>query len=94
MKWVIIIETWYKCLARELAPRIQVNCLIPGQMDTEEVRQRYNLDSPEALARVAGAIPMGRIGSLDDVTQMVDSILGARYTTGVNFYANGGDLMP
>ena len=82
-----------KCLARELAPRIQVNCLIPGQMDTAEVRDRYKLDQPEELAQVLGGIPMGRIGSLDDVTQMVDAILGARYTTGTTFYTTGGMYM-
>jgi NAD(P)-dependent dehydrogenase (short-subunit alcohol dehydrogenase family) len=82
-----------KCLARELAPRIQVNCLIPGQMDTQEVRSRYHLDRPEELERVVGGIPMGRIGTLEDVTHMVDSILSARFTTGANLFVNGGDFM-
>lgn len=82
-----------KCLARELAPRIQVNCLIPGQVDTPEVRTRYRLDEPDARERVVSAIPMGRIGALEDVTQMVDAILAAKFTTGANFFANGGDFM-
>jgi NAD(P)-dependent dehydrogenase (short-subunit alcohol dehydrogenase family) len=82
-----------KCLAQELAPRIQVNCLIPGQVDTPEVRTRYHLDRPEELERVASAIPMGRIGALQDVTHMADSILQARFTTGACFFVNGGDLM-
>lgn len=82
-----------KCLARELAPRIQVNCLIPGQMDTPEVRMRYNLDRPEELDKVVAGIPMGRIGAVEDVTQLIDAILGARFTTGASFFANGGDFM-
>ena len=82
-----------KCLARELAPRIQVNCLIPGQMDTPEVRSRYDLDKPEELGRVVSGIPMDRLGALEDVTRMVDSILASRFTTGANFFANGGDFM-
>ena len=82
-----------KCLARELAPRIQVNCLIPGQMDTKEVRDRYRLDEPEELGKVLSGIPLGRIGTLEDVTHMVDSMLSAGFTTGTNFFANGGDFM-
>ncbi len=82
-----------KCLARELAPRIQVNCLIPGQVDTPEVRTRYQLDKPEELESVVASIPMGRIGALQDVTRMVDSILESEFTTGANFFANGGDFM-
>ena len=82
-----------KCLARELAPRIQVNCLVPGQTDSPEVRARYNLDDPEACARVVSGIPMGRLGELADVTHMVDAILASRFTTGANFFVNGGDFM-
>ena len=51
-----------KCLARELAPRIRVNCLIPGQVDTPEVRTRYHLDRPEARDKVVSGIPMGHRG--------------------------------
>ncbi len=87
------VLTLTKCLARELAPRIQVNCLTPGQVDTPEVRTRYQLDRPEELEKVVSGIPMGRIGALEDVTHMVDNILGARFTTGANFFANGGDFM-
>lgn len=82
-----------KCLARELAPRIQVNCLIAGQVDTPEVRTRYHLDKPEELERLVSGIPMGRIGTLEDVNRMVDNILDAKFTTGANFFANGGDFM-
>ena len=82
-----------KCLARELAPRIQVNCLIPGQVDTPEVRTRYHLDRPGELEKVASGIPMGRIGAVEDVTHMVGSILEARFTTGTCFFVNGGDFM-
>jgi len=83
-----------KCLARELAPRIQVNCLIPGSVDTPDVRERYRIDTPEGLEAVVSHIPMGRIGTLQDITHMVDAMLDARFTTGVNFYVNGGDFMP
>lgn len=82
-----------KCLARELAPRIRVNCLIPSAVDTQEVRERYHLDQPEGLAKVLGGIPMNRVGALEDVCGMIDCILAARFTTGATFYVNGGEYM-
>ena len=70
-----------------------MNCLIPSAVDTEEVRERFHLDRPEGLVKVISGIPMGRIGALEDVTQMVDAILGAKFTTGSTFFVNGGEFM-
>lgn len=82
-----------KCMARELAPRIQVNCLIPSAVDTEEVRERFHLDTAEGMKKVVSGIPMARLGAHEDVIQMVESILGAKFTTGQNFFVNGGEYM-
>lgn len=82
-----------KCLALELAPKIQVNCLIPGSVDTGEVRERYNLDTTEGYTKLVESIPMGRLGALEDVVHMVDCILNAKFTTGENFFVNGGEYM-
>jgi NAD(P)-dependent dehydrogenase (short-subunit alcohol dehydrogenase family) len=82
-----------KCMARELAPRIRVNCLTPSAVDTEEVRERYALDTEAGLQRVLSGIPMGRLGAHGDVVQMVECILGAEFTTGASFFVNGGEFM-
>jgi len=82
-----------KCMARELAPQIRVNCLTPSAVDTEEVRERYALDTTEGLGKVLAGIPLNRLGAHADVTHMVDSILGAHFTTGTNFFVNGGEFM-
>ncbi len=82
-----------KCMARELAPRIRVNCLTPNAVDTEEVRERYELDTEEGLSRVVSGIPMGRLGEHSDVTHMVDCILDAPFVTGATFFVNGGEFM-
>lgn len=82
-----------KCLARELAPRIQVNCLVPSAVDTQEVRERYGLDKAESLAKLLAGIPIDRLGAPEDVTQMVEAILGARFTTGATFFVNAGEYM-
>ena len=87
------ILSFTKCLALELSPRIQVNCLIPSAVDTPEVRERYKLDTKEGYDSVVNGIPMGRLGKTEDVTQMVNCILSSNFTTGSTFYVNGGEYM-
>ena len=82
-----------KCLALELAPRIRVNCLVPGSVQTREVVDRYHLETDEGLKTELASLPMGRLGEFEDITWMVDCIIGAKFTTGANFYANGGQYM-
>lgn len=82
-----------KCLALELAPRVRVNCLIPGSIKTKEVRERYNLETKEGLRAELASLPMGRLGEFSDVIQMVECLIAAEFTTGENFYVNGGQYM-
>ena len=82
-----------KCLALELSPKIQVNCLIPSAVDTPEVRERYKLDTKEGFDSVVNGIPMGRLGKTEDVTHMINCILSSNFSTGSTFYVNGGEYM-
>ena len=84
-----------QCLALELAPQIRVNCVIPGYIDTDEIRTRYSLSESENLKRVIGTIPMGRLGTADDMFKVIDFIINeSDYITGQNFPVNGGHFMP
>ena len=82
-----------KCMARELAPRIRVNCLVPGSIKTREVIDRYDLETEEGLAKELATLPMGRLGEFSELIKMVECIIEAEFTTGANFYVNGGQLM-
>ena len=82
-----------KCMALELAPKIQVNCILPSAVDTPEVRERYNLDTDDGMKKVLNGLPIGRIGDVSDVTRMVRCIIGSKYTTGATFLVNGGEYM-
>ena len=82
-----------KCMALELAPRIRVNCLVPGSVKTREVIDRYFLETDEGLQKELATLPMGRLGEFEDIIHIVNSMINAKFTTGANFYANGGQYM-
>lgn len=83
-----------KCLALELAPKIRVNCIIPGFIETEEVMTRYNLYQKQNYDATISTIPMGRFGTPDDIFKMADFIIeNSEYITGQNFFVDGGHFM-
>ncbi|NXY97320.1 SDR family oxidoreductase [Streptomyces sp. BR123] len=84
-----------KCLALELAPAIRVNCLIPGMIDTEELRTRWRLDDPERMAQTLDEIPVRRIGTTEDVADALEFMVGpaATYLNGQKVIIDGGQFM-
>jgi 3-oxoacyl-[acyl-carrier protein] reductase len=84
-----------KCLAVELAPRVRVNCLIPGAIETEELVTRLRLDDPEARARLLTEIPQRRIGTPEDVADALEFLVGpgSGYLTGQKIIVDGGQFM-
>ncbi|MBT2383365.1 SDR family NAD(P)-dependent oxidoreductase [Streptomyces sp. ISL-11] len=84
-----------KCLALELAPRIRVNCLIPGMTWTEELVERFHLDDPVARESVLRQIPQRRIGSTSDIADALEFLTGASsaYITGQKLIVDGGQFM-
>lgn len=83
-----------KCMALELAPHIRVNCVVPGYIDTDELMTRYSLSDPERRQQVESTIPLGRLGTPDDICKTVLFLIrDAEYITGQNFFVNGGHFM-
>jgi acetoacetyl-CoA reductase/3-oxoacyl-[acyl-carrier protein] reductase len=84
-----------KCLALELAPRVRVNCLIPGMTETEELVVRYRLDDPTARAAVVAEIPQARIGTPEDVADGLEFLISpaSTYLTGQKLVVDGGQFM-
>lgn len=81
-----------KALAREIGSRgITVNCVAPGFIDTDMTR----VLSDEQKDHLQAQIPLGRLGSVDDIAQsclFLASDAGA-YITGVTLHVNGGMYM-
>jgi 3-oxoacyl-[acyl-carrier protein] reductase len=81
-----------RSLAREIGSRgITVNCVAPGFIDTDMTRAL-----PEAQREaLRGQIPLGRLGSPDDVAAAVRFLAspGGAYVTGTTLHVNGGMYM-
>jgi 3-oxoacyl-[acyl-carrier protein] reductase len=84
-----------KSLAVELAPRITVNCVAPGWVDTEMAAEPYAQDSGGGRRAIERTIPLGRVASADDVAGPIVFLCSelARHITGEILNVNGGSVM-
>ena len=84
-----------KCFARELAPWAQVNCLMPGFTETEDVVKRFGLDDPVVRAKLLEEIPMGRLATVEEIADGA-LVLASKFSdlmTGQVLAINGGSYM-
>ncbi len=74
-----------RVLALELAPKIRVNSVAPGTV-------AFPPDfSPESKSAILKNIPMGRVGSPDDIAKAVCYLVGeGSYVTGQSLAVDGG----
>jgi NAD(P)-dependent dehydrogenase (short-subunit alcohol dehydrogenase family) len=85
-----------KTLALEVASHgIMVNAIAPGPVDTPLPRGG-RLYSDEEKRRMGEALPLGRIGRVEDLASMVLFLASdaCQWFTGQIVYQNGGDIMP
>lgn len=78
-------------LALELAPAIRVNAVSPGQVPTEAFREVLGVGD-EALAALAAATPLGRLGTPEDIAAAVLYLVSpaGSWVTGENLLVAGG----
>ena len=76
-----------KALAKELAPsKVRINCVSPGVIDTQ-----MNADlTGEEMEQLVAQIPIGRIGSPEDVAKACVYLAEADYVTGEVLSVGGG----
>jgi NAD(P)-dependent dehydrogenase (short-subunit alcohol dehydrogenase family) len=86
------LESLARSLALELAP-VRVNAVSPGIIDTpiraampEEARR-------DMLAKTAAALPVGRVGSGEDIARQILSFMTIGFATGSIVYLDGGALI-
>jgi NAD(P)-dependent dehydrogenase (short-subunit alcohol dehydrogenase family) len=86
------LESLARSLALELAPA-RVNAVSPGIIDTpiraampEEARR-------DMLAKTAAALPVGRVGSGEDIARQILAFMTIGFATGSIVYLDGGALI-
>lgn len=81
-----------KSLAVELAPKITVNCVAPGWVDTEMSAKPY---AREGRRKIEQTIPLGRVASAEDVAGPIVFLCSslARHITGEVLNVNGGSVL-
>ena len=97
------VDALTRTLALEWAPdRITVNAVAPGPVPTEGVRKAFTPpgggagpDVPAMDEFVAGAIPLGRWGTPEDIGHMVTFLAGPAggWITGAIFVVDGGSWL-
>ena len=81
-------------LALEWAPLVRVNCVTAGLLDTGAGDDYYG--GPGGLERVAATVPLGRMGTPEDVAQACLFLASpaASYVSGANLVLHGGGEWP
>ena len=81
-----------RSLALELAP-VRVNAVSPGIIDTpiraampEEARR-------DMLAKTAASLPVGRVGTGEDIARQILAFMTIGFATGSIVYIDGGALI-
>jgi 3-oxoacyl-[acyl-carrier protein] reductase len=82
-----------KALASELCPKIRVNAVAPGWIETAMVRPAFEDD--EYYQSVIKTIPLNRIAATDDVALSICFLLSdwSRHITGEILNINGGSVL-
>ncbi|HJQ41722.1 MAG TPA: SDR family oxidoreductase [Jatrophihabitantaceae bacterium] len=81
-------------LAMEWAPKVRVNAVTAGLIETELAHLFYGDEA--AIERVAATVPMGRMGAPDDIASACLFLASpaAGFVTGANLVVHGGGERP
>jgi 3-oxoacyl-[acyl-carrier protein] reductase len=84
-----------KSLAVELAPRILVNCVAPGWVDTEMAAKAYAQETGNGKREIERTIPLGRVASAEDIAGPIVFLCSdlAAHITGEILNVNGGSVL-
>ncbi len=86
------LQVLTRTLARELAPAVRVNALMPGVIET---RHHEMFSTPERMEEYRRQTPLGRNGLAEEVAQAVLFLAGdaASFLTGALLDVNGGRFL-
>jgi 3-oxoacyl-[acyl-carrier protein] reductase len=85
-----------KSLAVELAPKITVNCVAPGWVDTDMSRPAFGKrEAGDGKRAIEATIPLGRVATAEDIAGPIVFLCSAlaRHMTGEILNVNGGSVL-
>jgi hypothetical protein len=84
---------FYESSATELCPKIRVNCVAPGWIETAMVRPVF--EDENYKQKVINSIPLKRMATTDDVALSICFLLSdwSRHITGEILNINGGSVL-
>jgi NAD(P)-dependent dehydrogenase (short-subunit alcohol dehydrogenase family) len=86
------IESLARSLALDLAP-VRVNAVSPGIIDTPIRAAMPEAARQEMLAKTAAALPVGRVGTGEDIARQILAFMTIGFMTGSVVYLDGGALV-
>jgi len=86
------IESLARSLALELAP-VRVNCVSPGIIDTPIRAAMPEAARLDMLAKTAASLPVGRVGTGEDIARQILAFMTIGFATGSIVYLDGGALI-
>jgi NAD(P)-dependent dehydrogenase (short-subunit alcohol dehydrogenase family) len=86
------IESLARSLALELAP-VRVNCVSPGIIDTPIRAAMPEAARLDMLAKTAASLPVGRVGTGEDIARQILAFMTIGFATGSIVYIDGGALI-
>ncbi len=87
------VEGLARGLALELGPKLRVNCLSPGMVDTEAYAGLPE-DKRQAMYRSTGeSLPLGRVGRAEELAEAALFLMTNGFTTGQVLDVDGGHMV-
>ncbi|MCH3949789.1 MAG: SDR family oxidoreductase [Acidaminococcus sp.] len=85
------VAAFTRAAALDLAPRIRVNCICPGDVDTPLVEAQLKAGG-YTREEMASVYPLGRIGKPEEIAHIICSVLSPQngFMTGSILSADGG----
>jgi NAD(P)-dependent dehydrogenase (short-subunit alcohol dehydrogenase family) len=90
------LEYLTQSLAAELAPKIRVNCIAPGPVDTPIHLSWAGDDVAGAYQRMTSELPLKRMGTADELAAWIGWLCSpeASFVTGAIIPVDGGQTLP
>ena len=86
------IEAMMRAVAREMAPRIRINAVSPGTIDTPMVTVQ-GLEREDLYNKMTKNNLIPRAGTADEVAQGILFVIKNNFVTGTTVYVDGGWLL-